>query len=146
MLLCLLATCASWQPATMPIAAAVRTRKLSMVTWDRVPADTMWAQVAWERLGLSSSNMGTECVMIPNGMAPDRSRQVSSRAKQVEPDALLHTHHTAARVLRSWQWYFCSQPAADDSSVTCLALPTYQPDDSVYICSTPVGARPGYAE
>ena len=145
-LVCLLTTCASWQPATLPGVAAIRSRKLSMVTWDRVPADTMWARAAWQELGLSSSNMPTECVMIPNGMAPDTSRQV----RPCEPGALVARHGTPVTPTPVCalvaQWYFCSQPAADDSSVTCLALPTYQPDASVYICSTPLGARPGYTE
>lgn len=91
-----------------------------MVTWDEAPADTQWAKVAWEHLGLSANNLGSECYIIPDAMLPP---SLTGRA-----------------------WYFCSMEAAYDSSVTCLELPTFQPSASVYICSTPKGSRPSYAE
>lgn len=72
-------TVSAFQATTIRAASrpAVQTnRKISMVQWDEAPADTAWAQVAWQQLGLTSAAMGPECYMIPDGMAPDGSRQV----------------------------------------------------------------------
>ena len=116
--------CAAWRlPATVQTTMGARSAvgklsSVSMVQWERAPTDTLWANAAWDYLGLSTQSLGSECYVTPDGFAPGATRQ----------------------------WYFCSLEGAQDGWVTCLELPTYMPSNSVFICSTPKGARPGYSE
>ena len=143
-----LAPCAAWHATTVPMARST-VRKVSMVAWDSVPRELMWAKSAWDNLGLTSShlNQGDECFLIPNELTPDPSREVSwgeCRTRCARP--LLPLHLLISRFVRAMQWFFCSTAATYNSDVDCYDLPMQTAGRNVHICSMPRGARPGYAD
>ena len=77
-----------------------------MVQWSAAPADILWAEAAWVNMGLTTGDLGTECIWIPKQFVPDQSRE----------------------------WYFCSSAAAYDAAVTCLALPMITAGRKVCAC------------
>merc|ERR1719506_890164 len=112
-------TCAAWQTTVRLAPSRVRTLSMSAT-----PSSIMWAKSAWDNLGLSTSDLSEECLIIPSDMTPDPSRQ----------------------------FYFCSVAAAQDSNVECSDLPLAAYRSSVglnadvYVCSQSAGARPSYSE
>eukprot|EP00315_Gephyrocapsa_oceanica_P020617 CAMPEP_0185370998 /NCGR_PEP_ID=MMETSP1364-20130426/22291_1 /TAXON_ID=38817 /ORGANISM="Gephyrocapsa oceanica, Strain RCC1303" /LENGTH=208 /DNA_ID=CAMNT_0027971841 /DNA_START=14 /DNA_END=639 /DNA_ORIENTATION=+ len=102
--------CAAWTAPVKPLRASRASAPSMMVQWSAAPADILWAEAAWVNTGLTTGDLGTECIWIPKQFVPDQSRE----------------------------WYFCSSAAAYDAAVTCLALPMITAGRKVFICSTPI--------
>jgi len=110
--------CAAWMSPVKPLRASRASAPSMMVQWSAAPADILWAEAAWVNMGLTTGDLGMECIWIPKQFVPDQS----------------------------CEWYFCSSAAAYDAAVTCLALPMITAGRKVFICSTPIGVGPGYSE
>jgi hypothetical protein len=67
----------AYQMPTLVARTAVRYQRaasISMVNWDKVPAETKWTKDAWEAMHLSGAGLHG-CVAIPDKFAnPDGTR------------------------------------------------------------------------
>ena len=164
----------AYQMPTLVARTAVRYQRaasISMVDWDKVPAETKWTKDAWEAMHLSGAGLHG-CVAIPVKFAnPDGTRDPSAGLKTVRAAltwccsvsaphkcslALCPAHlyeciiccalpELIGRVhLACPQYYFCTYNGAQKAGANCIELPTYDEEIGLYLCTMGHGARPSY--